>query len=92
MAGFNNFFRYEDELVAVYRRFGAGPFAYREVADVVSKRTMSQLMHRGFLVLHENALNQPRSQGRVNRWRLQPGVVDRCRAVLKEVDGCPAPV
>ena len=25
MPGFNNFYRYADELVAVYRRFGEGP-------------------------------------------------------------------
>lgn len=86
MPAFNNFYRHEDELVAVYRRFGARPFTYQEVADIVSKRTMSQLMHRGFLVLHERALSQARPQGRANRWRLQPGVVDRCQTVLERGD------
>ena len=86
MPAFNNFYRHEDELVAVYRRFGAGPFAYREVADVVSKRTMSQLMHRGFLVCHESATKSPKGRVKVNRWRLQPRVAERCL----EVPGCPA--
>ncbi|MFA7121705.1 MAG: hypothetical protein WC277_09495 [Bacilli bacterium] len=86
MAGFNNFFRYEDELVAVYRRFGARPFANREVSDIVSKRTMSQLMARGYVVCHENAVKSPKSKVKANRWRLQPRVVEMCR----EVPGCPA--
>jgi len=85
MPGFNNFYRYEDELVAVYRRFGEGPFAARDVADIVSKRTMSQLMARGFLVCHENALKSPKSKVKANRWRLHPRVAERCR----EVPGCP---
>lgn len=86
MAGFNNFYRYADELVAVYRRFGERPFTYREVSDLVSKRTMSQLMARGYLVCHENALKSPKSKVKTNRWRLHPGVAEMCR----EVPGCPA--
>ena len=86
MAGFNNFFRYEDELVAVYRRFGARPFANREVSDIVSKRTMSQLMARGYVVCHENAVKSKQGKIKTNRWRLQPRVVEMCR----EVPGCPA--
>jgi hypothetical protein len=91
MPGFNNFFRYEDELVAVYRRFGTGPFAVREVADIVSKRTMSHLMARGYLVLHENALKSPKSKVKANRWRLQPGVAYLCLTAMQQgVSGCPA--
>jgi hypothetical protein len=86
MRGLNNFYRYEDELVAVYRRFGREPFAYREISDIVSKRTMSQLMARGFLVCHESATKSPKGRVKVNRWRLQPGVVEKCL----EVPGCPA--
>ena len=85
MAGFNNFFRYEDELVAVYRRFGSRPFANREVSDIVSKRTMSQLMARGYVVCHENAVKSKQGKIKTNRWRLHPWVAERCR----EVPGCP---
>lgn len=86
MRGLNNFYRYADELVAVYHRFGEEPFAYKEVSDLVSKRTMSQLMARGYLVCHENATKSPKGRVKVNRWRLQPVVVEKCL----EVPGCPA--
>ncbi len=85
MVGFNNFFRYDAELVAVYRRFGAQPFFYREVADVVSQRVLAHLVNRGYFVLHESHL-----KGRVksNRWRLPDAIVERCERALQQEAAC----
>lgn len=86
MVGLSNFFHYEDELVAVYRRFGTGSFTYHEISDLVSRRAMSQLMTRGCLTLVENRLA---GRSKVNRWQLQAGVVDQCQEALQGVKQCP---
>lgn len=78
-----NFFRYEDELVAVYKRFGTAPFAYRDVADIVPKRVMSHLMHRGFLVVHKSAQSSRRSQDKFNYWRLHSEIAASCQNTIQ---------
>lgn len=86
----NNFYRFADELVAIYRRFGTGPFLYRDVRDVITRQTLSQLMHQGFLVIHVHGNRGPRTPAKAHQWRLDAGVANRCRQTIDpEAATCP---
>lgn len=89
MAGLNNFYRHDVELIGVYRRFGTRPFFYKDVADLVSKQAQGQLINWGYWVVHENRL-----AGRIktNRWRLPAAVAERCEQALQEEEAaCSSP-
>lgn len=87
MARFNSFYRFENELLRIYQRYGTGPFAFRDISDIITKRMLSQLKNQGYLMVY----SKPCTGDKAYIWRLHQGIVTRCQKLVEDRE-CPATV